>query len=92
MFISNLEKSRIETRLASLETRVEQLARSLNALHDAQSMASDPKTVTSQSKKLTPNQSTWSADKRAAQSARMKQRWVEKKAAATVNTTQPTQE
>ena len=34
MFISNFEKERITTRLKSLEARVEQLARSLNSLHE----------------------------------------------------------
>jgi len=42
MFISNLEKSNIDRRLSALEARVEQLVRSLNALHDAKTMASDP--------------------------------------------------
>lgn len=42
MFISNFEKETINKRLRDLETRVEQLARSLNALHDAQSLAADP--------------------------------------------------
>ena len=40
MFISKKEKSEIENRLLTLEVRVDQLARSLNALHDIKTMSS----------------------------------------------------
>jgi hypothetical protein len=82
MFISNFEKARIEARLKLLEEKVEQLGRSLNALHDAKTMASAP--IVKASKK--PNKVVWSNKQRAEQSARMKQRWIDKKAA------QPTKE
>ena len=41
MFISKKEKSDIEQRLLTLEVRVDQLARSLNALHDAKTISSE---------------------------------------------------
>lgn len=91
MFISNFEKARIEARLKLLEEKVEQLGRSLNALHDAKTLSPDPSTLRIV-KKPKPNKVVWSDQKKAEQSARMKQRWIDKKAAATVNTTQPTQE
>ena len=83
MFIFNFEKARIEARLKLLEEKVEQLGRSLNALHDAKTMASEP--IVKASKK--PNKVVWSEAKRAEQSARMKQRWLDKKAAAKVKST-----
>lgn len=51
MFISNLEKSNIERRLSNLEARVEQLSRSLNALHDAKTLAPNPASLKLQKKK-----------------------------------------
>jgi hypothetical protein len=42
MFISSKEKLSLTLRVTVLEGRVEQLVRSLNALHDANTMASDP--------------------------------------------------
>jgi hypothetical protein len=43
MFIFNKEKQGFIDRIAALEVRVEQLARSLNALHDVKTMQSDNK-------------------------------------------------
>ena len=43
MFISKLEKVSILRRIVVLEERVEQLARSLNAVLDMKTTASDPK-------------------------------------------------
>jgi hypothetical protein len=42
MFISSKEKLSLTLRVTVLEGRIEQLARSLNAVLDAQTMASDP--------------------------------------------------
>jgi hypothetical protein len=91
MFISNFEKARIEARLKLLEEKVEQLGRSLNALHDAKTLSPDPSTLRIV-KKPKPNKVEWSEKNRAAQSERMKKYWADQKAAAKVNTTQPTQE
>lgn len=41
MFISSKEKENIDTRITSLEVRVEQLARSLNALHDKKNVKAE---------------------------------------------------
>ena len=95
MFISNLEKSRIESRLASLETRVEQLARSLNALHDSQSLSSASNTVKSKAGKPKigrPKKSN--AEIRARKNEYARAWHARKKAekAAAAKSTQPTQE
>ena len=42
MFISTKEKQALTDRIAALEVRVEQLVRSLNALHDAKTMQPEP--------------------------------------------------
>jgi hypothetical protein len=84
MFISNFEKARIEARLKVLEERIEQLVRSVNALHDIRAMAAAPNVKAI--KKLKPNKVVWTDKKRSEQSARMKQRWAEKKAAAQLAT------
>jgi hypothetical protein len=42
MFISAKDKNDLFNRIAALEVRAEQLARSLNAVLDAQTMRSDP--------------------------------------------------
>jgi hypothetical protein len=42
MFISTKEKQAIADRIAALEVRVEQLARSLNSLHDVKTMHPAP--------------------------------------------------
>jgi hypothetical protein len=76
MFISNFEKARIEARLKLLEERVEQLGRSLNAVHDVKTMTSMP--IVPVNKK--PSKAVWNDAKRAEQSARMKKRWADKKA------------
>jgi hypothetical protein len=92
MFISNFEKARIEARLKLLEEKVEQLGRSLNALHDAKTLSPDPATLKLIEKNpVKRTQGAWSEKNRAAQSVRMKKYWADKKAAA-VTTTQPTQE
>lgn len=91
MFISNLEKSNIDRRLASLEARVEQLVRSLNALHDAKTMASDPAGLklrpallreAPKAEKPKTRNNRWTPKKRAAQSERIKKAWADKKAKA----------
>ena len=83
MFISNFEKARIEARLKLLEEKVEQLGRSLNALHDVKTMASEPFVKAAKQ----PSKYVWSAKNRAAQSARMTKYWADKKAAAQVKST-----
>jgi hypothetical protein len=42
MFISTKEKQALTGRIEALEVRVEQLARSLNSLHDAKTMQPEP--------------------------------------------------
>lgn len=42
MFISTKEKQALTDRIAALEIRVEQLARSLNSLHDVKTMQPEP--------------------------------------------------
>jgi hypothetical protein len=85
MFISNFQKARIEARLTLLEERIEQLVRSVNALHDIKTTAPVPNVKVI--KRLKPNKVVWTDKKRSEQSARMKQRWADKKAAAQLSIT-----
>lgn len=84
MFISNADKSKIESRLQALELKVEQLGRSLNALHDAKTSAPNPDQLKLRpAKKTKPKSGGWTLEKRNAHSERMKQKWADKKAAKT---------
>ena len=83
MFISNADKSKIESRLQALELKVEQLGRSLNALHDAKTLAPNPGQLKLRPAKKTKPKSSggWTLEKRNAHSERMKQKWAAKAAA-----------
>ena len=97
MFISNADKSKIESRLQTLETnvekllfrfqsleaRVDRLGRSLNALHDAKTLAPNPGQLKLRpAKKTQPKRNSgWTLEKRNAHSERMKQKWAAKAAA-----------
>jgi Asp-tRNA(Asn)/Glu-tRNA(Gln) amidotransferase C subunit len=85
MFISNLEKSRIEARLKLLEERVEQLGRSLNAALDQMSQLPQVKTSEQIAEIKASRQ-------RAHSKAHYYRKKAEKAAAAAAQTTQPTQE
>jgi hypothetical protein len=94
MFISNFEKARIEARLKLLEEKVEQLGRSLNALHDVKTMASKPIVKTAKPGRQKKTQAERRARKNEYARAWHARKKAEKAAAAqqTVQPTQPTQE
>ena len=95
MFISNFEKARIEARLKLLEEKVEQLGRSLNALHDSQSLSSASNTVQkTASKPKTGRPKKSKAEIRARKNEYARAWHARKKAekAAAAQPTQPTQE
>ena len=54
MFISTKEKQALTDRIAALEIRVEQLARSLNSLHDVKTMQPEPGQLKSSKKTAKP--------------------------------------
>lgn len=76
MFISKQEKFDLTLRVTRLESRIEQLARSLNAVLDAQTMASATKTVKTRKKYTTEQQ-------RAKRRAYAKQYYEKKRAVKT---------
>lgn len=86
MFISNFEKSKIDARLGILEAKIEQLGRSLNALHDAKSLAPQPGQLKPSTAKPAKKKSAWTMEKRLQKSEQMKKMWVDKKAQATAKT------
>lgn len=86
MFISNFEKSKIDNRLGILEAKIEQLGRSLNALHDAKSLAPQPGQLKPRTAKPAKKKSAWTVEKRLQKSEQMKKMWVDKKAQATATT------
>jgi hypothetical protein len=76
MFISSKEKLSLTLRVTVLEGRVEQLVRSLNALHDANTMASDPAGL----KPRKPRRKYTTEQMRAKKSAYAKKYYAKKKA------------
>ena len=79
MFISTKEKIDLQARVEALEMRVDQLVRSLNSLHDAQTMASK----SNQLKVVKKKNSTggWTPEARAIHGERIKLAYAKKKAA-----------
>lgn len=89
MFISKKEKLALTIRITVLEGRIEQLARSLNAVLDAQTMASNPAGLKNtaapsweapQEEKPKKRKSRWTPKKRAAHGEKMKKAWADRKA------------
>jgi hypothetical protein len=76
MFISNKEKIDLKARVEVLEMRVDQLARSLNALHDNQTMVSELK-----ANQLKRSTTGWTPEARAIHGERIRLMWAEKRAA-----------
>ena len=97
MFISKQEKFDLTLRVTRLESRIEQFARSLNAVLDAQTMASasnivkppkvvKPRAATKPKKKK--DTSGWTLQKRIAHGQRVSKMWAEKKAQAAAAATE----
>lgn len=91
MFISKQEQFDLTLRVTRLESRIEQLARSLNAVLDAQTMASASNIVTppkvvkplAEAKpKKKKDTSGWTLKKRIEQGKRISKMWADKKAQA----------
>ena len=82
MFISSKEKLSLTLRVTVLEGRVEQLVRSLNALHDVKTMASATKPTKTRKKYTTEQQ-------RAKRRAYAKKYYDKKKAEQATITTTP---
>jgi hypothetical protein len=77
MFISSKEKLSLTLRVTVLEGQIAQLTRSLNALHDANTLAPKPNLV-KRPKKV--KSSGWTPEGREKQAERMRKYWVDKKA------------
>lgn len=75
MFISTIEKVSILRRLVVLEEGIKQLTSSLNALHDAKTIASDPTKLKER------KTSGWTEEARARYSERLKNSWASRKTA-----------
>jgi hypothetical protein len=81
MFISNTHKNLIDNRIKNLEIKVELLMGNMEALSAQLAAFSQQSTAKIAKPNKDRKSHNWSEEKRAAQSARMKAKWLEKKAA-----------
>jgi hypothetical protein len=79
MFISKSQKIDFQARIEVLEMRVDRLARSLNALHDIKTTASDSNQVIAE--KMKRSTEGWTPEARAIHGERIRLAWAAKKAA-----------